>query len=643
MKKRIKFSGALALALGIFGLCAITVFASFIVRMFSELREVTNSTQITATSQTEPTFELTQIPPTFTQVALLTSSSTTATITPIATPTAIATIIDAVDHDVTTLEVLRTLNERFGFEFVYIPPGEFTMGISEVEADRVNQICRRAYNTTCFSDFLNETPEHTVFLAGFWISKTEITNTQYQAFMKADGYEQSSLWTTAGWEWRTQNSIIEPKCWGEMLVNHPTQPVVCVRWYEAVAFANWLALETGLYVHIPTEAQWEKAARGTDGRRWPWGDEEASGIRLNYCDSNCEFDYRDMSVNDGYQYMAPVGSYPAGASPYGTLDMAGNALEWTNTQSGICFSDPPDFLYPYRSDDGRESLEGNGCRVVRGGGSTDLPIDARTTVRSYWSPRTSNYNFGYRVVIQSDTGMMSSFDKSATSIEGVDNEAAPPMTEIQGVTAQDSNLRSGPGTSYSIIGGLVAGESFVIVGRNDDKSWYRIRLLDGEVAWLAAFLVENPPQSDMVPLVADPFTYTMESPPSLALVDGPSDALRFVFSYKQINGEALQNILSEAIKGADVYGWYALACPVSICPQSGYLVAYRYFIGPYDRLPIWYVFGESGEIYAVNGHAKTLTSELPNAHSIGLVRSIPDTVQLFKAKSRDEATVLPFR
>jgi formylglycine-generating enzyme required for sulfatase activity len=180
---------------------------------------------------------------------------------------------------------------RDGMVMVYVPAGEFLMGSSENVGSA------------------DEHPQHVVFLDAFWMDQTEVTNHQYQHCVAA-------------------GHCAEPGFREDDRFQAPNQPVIGVRWEHAVAYCEWAG------ARLPTEAQWEKAARGTDGRAYPWGN-TFDASRLNFCDRNClykeEHDKYILKLDeedDGYAQTAPVGSFPAGASPYGALDMAGNVDEW---------------------------------------------------------------------------------------------------------------------------------------------------------------------------------------------------------------------------------------------------------------------------------------------------------------------------
>src|SRR5262249_43320914 len=145
----------------------------------------------------------------------------------------------------------------------------------------------------------------------------------------------------------------QPPYWEHQLasIDHPA---VSINWRDATAYVAWLADHTGHPWRLPSEAEWEKAARSTDGRIYPWGD---------------FFDLSRANTGDGTERTTtPVGSFPSGISPYGALDMAGNVWEWTST------------LYkplPYTSSDGRDQVLWEGNRVLRGGSWNDRPINAR--------------------------------------------------------------------------------------------------------------------------------------------------------------------------------------------------------------------------------------------------------------------------
>ena len=174
-----------------------------------------------------------------------------------------------------------------GIIMVFIPPGQFTMGSTE---------------------FGNEQPPHAVSLEGYWLGKYEVTLGQYQAFISETGYEPLPSW-------------IAKYSPGGMY------PVVGVSWEDAVAYCQWLSKKIGLSFKLPTEAQWEKAARGIDGRKYPWGN-HAPYYRGKWYANYAAQDNWDKKAADGFEFTAPVGSFPLGASPYGLLDMAGNVWEW---------------------------------------------------------------------------------------------------------------------------------------------------------------------------------------------------------------------------------------------------------------------------------------------------------------------------
>ena len=175
-------------------------------------------------------------------------------------------------------------------------------------------------------------PVRAVTVSSFYMEANEATNEQFKQFMDAGGYNRIELWTTEGWTWRTtvrdqgfDPDNPRPRFWGtgaapwesDPYSNRPNSPVVGVSWYEASAYAKYRNKS------LPTETQWEYAARGVEGRIYPWGNVWQPG-NLNHGQERSP--YYDES--DGFRYAAPVGSYPSGATPTGLSNMAGNVMEW---------------------------------------------------------------------------------------------------------------------------------------------------------------------------------------------------------------------------------------------------------------------------------------------------------------------------
>ncbi|MBX3050359.1 MAG: SUMF1/EgtB/PvdO family nonheme iron enzyme [Caldilineaceae bacterium] len=337
----------------------------------------TPTANATATFQAAVRATLTASAPTRTPTRTPTRRPPTHTPTATSSPTPVAGAVREID----------------GITFVYVPAGEFMMGSSDAEVDKALEICNQIpyYKNNCQRGwYADESPQHSVYVDSYWVMRTEVTNAQFRKFVDANGYTTERYWTAEGWKWRDEQKISLPGYWTDDRFNGAEYPVVSVSWYEAVAYANWLAERTGLALRLPTEAEWEKAARGTDGHIYPWGS-DWDGSRLNYCDVNCEQEWKDKDQNDGYQYTAPVGSYAGGVTPYGAHDMAGNVWEWANDW----YSSDYYTASPGRNPPGPEVGE---RRVLRGGSWYFNAADVRAANRDWGEPDLRDLNVGFRLV-----------------------------------------------------------------------------------------------------------------------------------------------------------------------------------------------------------------------------------------------------
>ena len=274
-------------------------------------------------------------------------------------------------------------------ETVRVPAGEFLMGSTKGHVAEVVQRCiEKGYTkAACKEWYEPELPQHRVYVDAFEITKYPITVAQFEAFVKDTGYRTTAEEMGSGWVW-TDNRWEEVKGadW-----RHPygpdsdvsrkaNHPVTQVSWHDAIAYCQWLSEKTGQHWRLPTEAEWEKAARGTDGRIYPWGNESPNETLCNY----------NGNVGD----TTPVESYPAGASPYGALDMAGNVWEWVAD-----WYDADYYTYsPARNPTG----PGFGSyRVLRGGSWYNSQFNVRSAFRFWLNPGYRLVNDGFRCVAPS--------------------------------------------------------------------------------------------------------------------------------------------------------------------------------------------------------------------------------------------------
>jgi formylglycine-generating enzyme required for sulfatase activity len=240
-------------------------------------------------------------------------------------------------------ELATEQNPKDGAELVFVPAGEFLMG-SDPGADPY------FYGA--------EGPSHRVYLDDFWIYRTEVTNAMYQQCAEAQACPRPDSYASN----TRQEYYANP--------DYADYPVVYVSWEDAGSYCRWAG------ARLPTEAEWEKAARGTDGRLFPWGNGEPQPDHGNYGSNDTE----------------PVGSYPDGASPYGTLDMAGNVIEWV-------FDYFHETYYQVSPEENPLGPASGNTRVYRGGAYHNLAEALRVVMRGSRGARQSQPDIGFRCAV----------------------------------------------------------------------------------------------------------------------------------------------------------------------------------------------------------------------------------------------------
>jgi eukaryotic-like serine/threonine-protein kinase len=269
-------------------------------------------------------------------------------------------------------------NERI--DMIDIPAGDFWMGAQASDGDARE----------------DEKPAHLVTLPEYLINKTDVTNSMFNQFVNETGYitdaeknvhgnvisiSSGDAPEIPGANWR------HPRYSSDSIDGKNNFPVVQVSWNDASAYCKWAG------GRLPTEAEWEKAARGTDNRIYPWGNNPPNGTLLNFSDRSLGSTYwmSDMKTDDGYQFASPVGNYPKGASPYGLLDMAGDVWEWVaDIYSASYYSLSPK-LNPQGPGGGTD-------KVLRGGSFVNGAKNVRSTRRNHNDQSEPGDEYGFRCV-----------------------------------------------------------------------------------------------------------------------------------------------------------------------------------------------------------------------------------------------------
>lgn len=219
-------------------------------------------------------------------------------------------------------------------------------------------------------------PVHTLHIEAFAIMQGTVSNQQFADFVSAGGYRTESYWSEMGLRWLKSKGAVFPAFWDDTNFNAAEQPVVGISWYEALAFANWLSVETGQLWRLASEIEWEAAANsnGTGIIH-----SAASGLRKTI-----------PAIGRGWQ------------TENGIWNLRGNVWEWCSTRWGRNWQSL-DYPYPYKANDGREDLSGSYARVMRGGSWFDPPQEAHPAKRARYLPGSRGSNIGFRLIRPDDT------------------------------------------------------------------------------------------------------------------------------------------------------------------------------------------------------------------------------------------------
>ena len=257
-------------------------------------------------------------------------------------------------------------------DMVFVPSGAFSMGSNREMVKYAQQLCNESGSdmaiATCRSAaFVDEQPAHRVRLDSFWLDRTEISNRQYRICVEADVCVQPCL-----------NSSFSRLSYHDNPV-YADYPVINVDFYMASTYCSWVG------ARLPTETEWEYAARGPESLVFPWGN-TFERSKLNYCDVNCN-GLSAGTFDDDYPDTAPIGTFPSGASWVGALDMAGNVREWVS-----------DTYTYYQSGEAvnQSGIDTEELKIPRGGSWYDKPDDVRSANRGGELPDYFRHNLGFR-------------------------------------------------------------------------------------------------------------------------------------------------------------------------------------------------------------------------------------------------------
>lgn len=371
---------------------------------------------------------------------------------------------------------VELFSNSLGMKMIRIPEGSFVMGSSEADIAWAMNVLAAGQPVS----LENEYPFHKVRISlPFFIAETPVTVQQFKAFVDETGYVTDAEEENGGEVFDVRNNRFVKKD-GSSWRNpgwqtEPNQPVTMITYYDAVAFCEWLTAKERMPYKLPTEAQWEYAARGgIPMAQFPWGDELVDGKRANYADSSTEFEWRDRDSDDGNKFVATVGNYEPNG--YGLYDMAGNVIEWVRdyyVEDYYRFSPEIDPEGPGQGEN----------RVMKGGDWTSGPVSLRCAFRGWARPDLALYNGGFRVIVDaSSTQRPYHFSENFLTQEWVPN---PDQREVAKAIAKEkerlARLKQRSPTSTKSSSEEVLTNGVLIMDFTPKSDARKIGLLKGDV------------------------------------------------------------------------------------------------------------------------------------------------------------------
>jgi len=447
--------GVPAWLLAVVGLAAVAIIAVGVYLWLESRRPVstkaTDGVGETATPESEPTKDENEV----------TAATIDATTAPIAPTAGTPEQTETAELNVTTVPSdRRIVTLPSGVEVVrlFVPDGTFQMGSATNQPE--------------------EQPVHKVQLDSFWIDHTPVTNAQFEAYVNALGLQTKAertnsgyVFTQDGWQPLNGANWRHPQGPGSNIDDRADHPVVLVTWEEARDYCVWSG------GRLPTEAEWEYAARGPQNLSYPWGREFDLSM-FNFCDRSCPFDWRDSRIDDGFAYTSPVDAFPQGASWMGAYDMLGNVWEWVQDWHDESYYAES----PVQNPAGPES---GALRVARGGGwPYEVGVEyAANRARGF--PTDAYNGFGFRCAQDADQAVSSSV--------ATDVSAPPTVTETPApsVLAAGSTREAADPTGETVTHVYVPAGSFQMGGEDGNNDELPIHNVTVDAFWLDRTEVSN--------------------------------------------------------------------------------------------------------------------------------------------------------